>query len=862
MGKYLIIILLSPLILFSVSCSKPEQIANNYPKAQKGILDLSNWDFKKDGTISLDGDWEFYWKHLYSPSEFTSGQIKPTKYYNVPGYWNGLTIDNEKIDGEGYATFRLKIIHPYSKLLDVFIDEEMSAYQFWCDTTMIHSCGKVADNKSEAIPQESPTIQTIKLSKDTTVLVFQISNFHHRVGGFYKAPEIGLKEKISTKRLSDIAFDIFLFGSILMMSFYHFGIFFMRKEKSAALFFGLFTLVLAIRTLFTGSQYITVLFPNIDWALKYRIEYLTLFFAPMLIVSFLYKIYKEDISRRVTQIFVIFGILYSFTVLLPPSIFSKLLFPFQLFILAGIVYYSIRLVKTVMRKRHGARILFVSMLVFFLTIINDILFTRGIITNTVELVPFGTFVFILGQSLVLAKIFTGAFYENEALTLELDYQNRHLERLVDERTLEINNQQKSIVEKNEELKLQNEEIQAINENLEDQKQRLVISEAKIRGLVELLPEAIFELDWNGNVIYANDEFFKKLGYAHQLEKEKLTIDQLVVKKNEDVEISFIDKINQLLDEDKLIKELELRLIRKDNSVFPVLLSLSLVPESQSTAFRCIFVDITQRVESERKMKAALKEIRKKNKDITDSIQYALNIQKAVMPSGDLIAGIFKDYFIINKPHSIVGGDFYYFAQKENKVVFALGDCTGHGVPGGFMTMLGITLLNEIYSDDELPAPNKALEIMRKQIIESLGQTLDEFGSKDAIEMFLGILDVNTLQLEFASANQPLYIARKGELIIHKADKMPLGIYRRMDKFSIHQMQLAKDDIIYLFTDGIIDLFGGNKDRRLYAKGLQEILLDCYNENLSKQGTIIEDSLTRWQGDNKQTDDMLMIGLRV
>lgn len=861
MGKNLIIISIFIFLLFSVSCNKSKQRAY-IPKAQKGILDLRNWDFEKNGTLFLDGDWEFYWKKLYTPGDFLSKTDEGTRFYRVPGFWNGLVIDKEKIKGEGYATFRLKILHTGTESLDIFIDEQMTAYTFWCNSEKIYNCGQVSNNFKEAVPKEYPTIQTIKLEGDTTELVFQISNFHHRVGGFFKSPKIGLKEDVYTQRISDIAFDLFLFGSILMMSFYHFGIFFMRKEKSAALFFGLFTLVLAIRTLFTGSQYITVLLPDMDWALKYRIEYLTLFFAPLLIVSFLYKIYKKDISRRVTQIFVLISVLYSFTVLLSPTIFSRLLLPFQLFILAGIVYYFARLVKTVIRKRHGARILFTSMLVFFFTIINDILFTRGIITNSIELVPFGTFIFILGQSLVLAKIFTGAFYENEALTLELDYQNKHLERLVEERTLEIDNQRKDIVEKNEELKLQNEEIQAINENLEDQKQRLVISEAKIRGLVELLPEAIFELDWEGKVIYANDEFYRKLGYDAKQDTENIEIDQLIAKKKEDSAILFIEKIKKLLDNNELIKELELKLIKKDKSEFPVLLSLSLVPENQSTAFRCVFIDITQRVENERKIKAALKEIWKKNKDITDSIQYALNIQKAVMPSGDLISSIFSDYFIINKPHSIVGGDFYYFEKKENKVVIALGDCTGHGVPGGFMTMLGITLLNEIYGGEDLLAPNKALDLMRKQIIESLGQSMHEFGSKDGIEMFLGVLDTDTLLLEYASANQPLYIMRNGSLITQKGDKMPLSIYRRMDNFSYHQMQLQKGDIIYLFTDGVIDLFGGTKVRRLYAGGLQEILYECYTKELAEQRVIIEERLSHWQGDNKQTDDMLMIGLRV
>lgn len=738
----------------------------------------------------------------------------------------------------------------------------MSAYKCWCNGIEIFTCGNVSDNALKGIPRQFPIITNLDITKDTTILVFQISNFHHRAGGFFTSPKIGVQEELLIAKIKKIAFDLFLFGSILIMSFYHFGFFYMRREKSAALFFGLFTLILAIRTLFTGSQFIYVIFPGISWFLKYRIEYLTLYLSPIFILYFLYKIYKNDISERFTQIFGILFTLYAFTVLLPTAIFTRLLVTYQIILLLTIIYIFTRLVKTLVRKRMGARILFASVLVFFLTIINDILLTRGLITNTIELVPFGTFVFILGQSLVLARIFTGAFYENEALTLELDYQNKNLEQIVEKRTLEVENQKLSILEINEELTLQNEEIQAINENLEEQKMRLIDSEEKFRSLVELLPEAIFEMDLHGKLIYANDEFHRKLGYEQIDIKKGLSCNEIVFFNHKGTNQSFIEHINSQFSDHNVLKELEYQILRKDKSSFPVLLSLSSVSNSDRIAYRCVFIDISQRVENEKKIETALKDIHKKNKDITDSIEYALHIQNAVLPSGDFIASLFDDFFIINKPHSIVSGDFYYFSKKEEKIVFAISDCTGHGVPGGFMTMLGITQLNEIYNRDEFCAPDKALGMMRKQVIESLNQNITEYGSKDGMDMLLAIFDPQTLKFEFASANQSLYIIRKGELIIYRGDKMPVGIYRRMEPFTNYEIQLQKGDILYLFTDGIVDLFGGENDRRLYSKGLQELLMNVYTEKLTRQSKMIEAFLLNWQGQNKQTDDMLMIGIRI
>ncbi|RLD70625.1 MAG: hypothetical protein DRJ10_20185, partial [Bacteroidetes bacterium] len=717
-------------------------------------------------------------------------------------------------------------------------------------------------NKKESQAREFPIIKTVEINRDTTIVIFQISNFHHRAGGFFTTPKLGLKEDIYHERSMKMAFDLLLFGSILIMSFYHFGVYFMRRKKPASLFFGLFTLVLAVRTIFTGSQFIITVFPDISWSLKYRIEYLTLFLSAIFMSLFLYHIYKKDIGKRVTQIVVLISSLYTFSLIASPSFFTSILFTFQIFMLLAIVYYLYPLGLAVYRKRDGARILVTSIIIFFATIVNDIIFTSGVSSKTVELVPLGTFIFILGQSLVLAKIFNGAFGTNEILTKELDYQNRNLEKIVEKRTQQIEVQSQDIIAKNEELKQQNEEIQSINDNLEDQKLRLTESEGKFRGLVELLPEAIFELNSLGEIIYANDEFFNKLGFNLLDLQKNLSIYNLVYEQNENNELKKIKQIELLLAKNNVLKEREFLMSKKDKTTFPILLSVSAVLLSENTAYRCVFIDISRRVKNEQIIKDSYKLIRKKNEDITDSIRYALNIQNAVLPSGDVIASHFKDYFIINRPHSIVSGDFYYIKSIGDKIVFALSDCTGHGVPGGFMTMLGITQLNDIYNADDICSPSSALGVMRKKVIESLNQKMDEPGAKDGMDMMLCILDKKSLKLEFSGANQPLYIMRNGILIITKGDKMPIGIYRKMNDFTSHEIQLQKGDILYLFTDGIVDVFGGEKNKRLYTRGLQELIKKVHHEKLAEQEKLINEFLLNWQGDNKQTDDMLMLALRI
>ncbi len=446
------------LLLISVLNFNCSSVNKKQPIAKQGVLDLRNWDFKKDGPLLLKGEWEFFWDKLIDPSEFKNESMQPNDFYEVPSIWNGKLVNNQKLGGMGFATFRLKLISNKDQKLEISIDELMSAYKCWCNNSVVFECGKVSNSAKGAAPRQFPVIQEIGISEDTTVLLFQISNFHHSTGGFFTSPKIGSREDLFEDKITKMAYDLYLFGGILIIAFYHFGLFFMRREKSAALFFGLFTMILAIRTLFTGTLLISIPFPDISWFTKYRIEYLTIYLSPIFILYFFYKIYRKDINKLFTQVFIWICILYSFTVFLPTVIFTKLLTSFQLILFISIIYVFTRLIKTIAHKRHGARILFVSAMVLFLTTINDILFKHGYITNSIELVPFGTFIFVLGQSLVLAKIFTGAFYKKEALAMELDYQNKNLEKIIQVRTAEVVHQKEELQTTLEHLKLTQAEL--------------------------------------------------------------------------------------------------------------------------------------------------------------------------------------------------------------------------------------------------------------------------------------------------------------------------------------------------------------------------------------------------------------------
>jgi serine phosphatase RsbU (regulator of sigma subunit) len=256
-------------------------------------------------------------------------------------------------------------------------------------------------------------------------------------------------------------------------------------------------------------------------------------------------------------------------------------------------------------------------------------------------------------------------------------------------------------------------------------------------------------------------------------------------------------------------------------------------------------------------------IHQKNKEITDSIKYAQKIQTAMMPLKHEFASYFSDSFILFSPKDIISGDFFWITSKNDKIIFATSDCTGHGVPGGFMSMLGVSLLNEIINEHDLTEPALILSRLRKKVITALRQKGLSGEQQDGMDMTICVLDKQTLTLTYASANHTLYVIKKGVLEEHKGDKQPVGIFGKdLKPFKQYSLQLEKGDLIYTFTDGLADQFGGPKGKKFKYKQLKELILSVKDEPLSVQENIIYRSFANWKGQLEQVDDVCLIGIKV
>lgn len=257
------------------------------------------------------------------------------------------------------------------------------------------------------------------------------------------------------------------------------------------------------------------------------------------------------------------------------------------------------------------------------------------------------------------------------------------------------------------------------------------------------------------------------------------------------------------------------------------------------------------------------EIVLQKQEITDSIQYAQRIQNAILPPKDFVSKIIPDHFILFKPRDIVSGDFYWIAQKDNKIILAGIDCTGHGVPGAFMSMLGYSYLNEIANNYKITKASLILNRLRNYIKTALRQTGKEDEAKDGMDMALCVLDLETRNLQFSGAYNPLYLIRNKKLMEIKGDKMPIGIYINEKKsFTNHEQTLKKGDIIYIFSDGYIDQFGGEKGGKFKSRPFKDLLLDIYGKPMNEQKEILNTTLEDWKGANAQVDDILVMGFRI
>lgn len=269
------------------------------------------------------------------------------------------------------------------------------------------------------------------------------------------------------------------------------------------------------------------------------------------------------------------------------------------------------------------------------------------------------------------------------------------------------------------------------------------------------------------------------------------------------------------------------------------------------------------VEQNEEISAQRDMVMRQHNSITESIQYAQKIQTALLPPEDYIKQLLKESFILFLPKDVVSGDFYWMRKKNGTIYVVAADCTGHGVPGAFMSMLGISFLNDAIHRNEVSQVNNVLNELRRQVKFSLHQTGKQGEAKDGMDLAFVAINIEEKLLQYSGAFNPLYIIRNKEIIEIKADKMPIGIHPlEQNSFTNHEIKLQPKDHIYLFSDGYIDQLGGPDNKTFRSHRFRKLLLEIHDQSLADQKTILHKRFESWRNKSEQTDDILVIGIKI
>ncbi|TMV46393.1 response regulator [Paenibacillus mesophilus] len=416
LGAALVLLLLT-LAIYSPfrTESLPEQ-----PLAVNGELDASLWDFSEYGTLRLNGNWTAYWKRLVAPGDMISGVPLPYEYASVPKMWDKQGGEPGSPAGTGFATFRLLVRLPSSDgMMALRIPAIASSYKLWINGRPLAENGAVAASPGSMKPGEAVRTVVFQPAGSSLDIVIQISNFVQRKGGIWDAIELGEERQLTKKTMNRIAFDSFLFGCLLLAGLHHTGLYLFRNKNKLALFFGLFCLVTGFRSLFVGEDLLIHVWPGFPWELSRKIEYIGMLAAVPVFIRFLHHTFPAEVSARWMKYFQYCAFLFvGIVVVFPANMYTHLLCLFQAFVLCGIVYTFCVLPLAIRRSRAGAAPFFAASVVFALSTINDLLYFNGLI-RTGSISPYGILVFVVLQTYMLARTFSGSFGKIEELSRKL-----------------------------------------------------------------------------------------------------------------------------------------------------------------------------------------------------------------------------------------------------------------------------------------------------------------------------------------------------------------------------------------------------------------------------------------------------------
>ncbi len=424
------VIFLCILLLFKLTCIVYGEVKSY--ESINGIINLTDWNSYRGRKINLEGEWEFYWGKLLSPKELKNNK-EDIKYIKVPSSWNSYIADDKAVGGDGFATYKLTILVPKdADQLALKLPSIYTAHKLWVNGELVSEQGNVGRSKGESRAKHYRTVIPVEQKEGEIQLVLQVSNFMHRMGGMWSPIVFGNYISLKNSYDRSMAVDILIYGVLLALGIFYVAFYFIRKKELAALYFGIFCLLLSLRAVSVGNILLVRFFDFISQEMALRLEYMTFYGGIAAFAGFIKYMYPEEVGKLVWLIAKVVAIIGTFIVFFTsPSFFSRILIIFQLYTVLLLLYLLYALFKAIIAKKAEAWLVILSGTVFFAAAINDMLYYNEK-AKVGNLYPIGVFVLAFTQAILILRRFTGAFDDIDVLNHQLIVKDKLKDEFLDD----------------------------------------------------------------------------------------------------------------------------------------------------------------------------------------------------------------------------------------------------------------------------------------------------------------------------------------------------------------------------------------------------------------------------------------------
>lgn len=873
--------------LFSCKNKSEKKIIEN------GIFDLSNDKFEK--VYDLDGMWEFYWNELLTPLDIKNKKDIPD-YIFANKEWNGFLFKDKKISGQGFATYRVRIIAP-SDLYVLKIRQIVSSYKIWINNSLVKEVGKVDSIKQNAIPKVIPQEFIIYNKKDTIEIVIQVSNYNHRIGGIQEDISFGRVEKLNSKTTLSIGYSIFILGALLIFAMYFFISFFIRKKRQYSyLYFALAVISSLIFEIFNGEM-IAIRFVSFlsDWELAKKLDFLGNYLRLGLFTLFFWSLFKnyKIINKYIVFIIVTSSLLLVFIVLFTPCVFfSKTLLPFMGISLFTFFYLLFITIVGLIKKVPHIIYSFLGMFVFQFAILNDIIYGLGLI-DSVFMLNTGILIFYIFQSITLSlnfskiekdvdkmsskeiileqirKEFSLLHSYNFGEAIKILY-NKTNANYVEVMTFEADDYVCEAFSDNNKVICREigEVLQPTIDNkliIEFSKKNVIFqrffnnnwflsiplfNKNTLKALIIFTKKTIFDnniisiieiLLSQINVIYDNYSYF------WNLENINKNLESIIENRSKLIHSQKDKLLKSTVELDEKIEELNVSAMIVDE-----LNDDLLTKQNEIEAINQILITLKEKIEIQ-KIKL---EVDKNN--IASSIRYAVKIQNTIFKQ---TTDFFTNFFEFSSPKKTISGDFWTSFVIQNRTYVILIDAIGHDVTSTFLNFLLFSAIEDVLkiNENQIQSTNLLLKKIGETYLQTLNYNKYDIFKNSIFDIGLISYDNKTTSLQFSGANINFSIARKGEIINFKPDNFSLCDNIIDKNYTLQKTDYKHNDIIYIYSDGFINQI--NKHNLIFGlDNFSNVLKSISNQSFAKQKIEIETKYNEWKKDTNQVDDFLILGL--